>query len=56
MGNIGQLSYAVVPGAQDLVANRAYQLLPESDGGAAADQEPTREQRAFVRATPGVHW
>jgi short-subunit dehydrogenase len=56
MGNIGQLSYAVVPGAQDLVANQAYQLLPGTDGGAPADGEPTREQRAFVRATPGVHW
>jgi len=56
MGTIGQLTYAIVPGAQDLVANRAYQLLPESDGAAAPDQEPTPEQRAFVRATPGVHW
>jgi short-subunit dehydrogenase len=56
MGTIGQLSYAVAPGAQDLVANRAYQLLPESDGAGAPDKEPTREQRAFVRATPGVHW
>ena len=56
MGTVGQLSYAMVPGAQDLVANRAYQLLPESDGKTAADEEPTPEQRAFVRATPGVHW
>jgi short-subunit dehydrogenase len=56
MGTIGQLSYAVVPGAQDLVAHQAYQLLPESDGAGAPDEEPTREQRAFVRATPGVHW
>ena len=60
LGNIGQLTYAVAPGAQDLVVNRAYQLFPESDGkpGGKADeqQEPTPEQRAFVRATPGVHW
>ena len=56
MGTIGQLSYAMVPGAQDLVASQAYQLLPESDGDGASDHEPTPEQRAFVRATPGVHW
>ena len=55
LGTIGQLSYAVAPGAQDLVVNRAYQLFPESDG-AHPVEEPTPEQRAFVRATPGVHW
>lgn len=53
LGNIGQLSYALAPGAQDLVVNRAYQLFPE--GGASADHE-TAEQRAFARATRGVHW
>ena len=55
LGNIGQLGYAMVPGAQDLVVNRAYQLFPEGDGK-APQREPTPEQRAFVRATPGVHW
>jgi short-subunit dehydrogenase len=56
MGTIGQLTYAIAPGAQDLVANQAYQLFPEGDGGKAKEQEPTPEQRAFVRATRGVHW
>jgi hypothetical protein len=80
MGNIGQLTYAIAPGAQDLVANQAYQLfpegdgarlpegdgarlpegdgakLPEGDGAKPETEEPTVEQRAFVRATPGVHW
>jgi short-subunit dehydrogenase len=56
MGNIGQLGYAIAPGAQDLVANRAYQLFPEGDGKKTSDQEPTPEERAFVRATRGVHW
>ncbi len=56
MGNIGQLGYAIAPGAQDLVANRAYHLFPEGDGKKAADKEPTPEERAFVRATRGVHW
>lgn len=53
LGNIGQLSYAVAPGAQDLVVNRAYQLFPEGDD--SKEQHET-EQRAFARATRGVHW
>ena len=52
LGNLGQLSYALVPGAQDLVVNRAYKLFPESESG----KDETAEQRAFVRATRGVHW
>jgi short-subunit dehydrogenase len=57
LGNIGQLSYAIVPGAQDLVVNRAYHLFPEGDGGQKKElEEPTAEQRAFARATRGVHW
>jgi short-subunit dehydrogenase len=60
LGTIAQLTYAMAPGAQDLVVNRAYELFPESDGkpdGKPAEQEePTPEQRAFVRATRGVHW
>jgi hypothetical protein len=56
MGNLGQLTYAIAPGAQDLVANRAYQLIPEGDGKKAKAEEPTAEQRAFIRATRGVHW
>src|SRR5579884_1724023 len=56
MGTVGQITYAIAPGAQDLVANQAYHLFPEGDGAKAADKEPTPEQRAFVRATRGVHW
>jgi len=56
MGTLGQITYAIAPGAQDLVANQAYHLFPEGDGAKAADKEPTPEQRAFVRATRGVHW
>jgi short-subunit dehydrogenase len=55
LGNLGQLSYAIAPGAQDLVANRAYKLFPEG-GGEAAPEQGTAEQRAFARATRGVHW
>jgi short-subunit dehydrogenase len=61
LGNLGQLTYAIAPGAQDLVVNRAYKLFPEGGGEKRADEieqpaEPTAEQRAFARATRGVHW
>jgi short-subunit dehydrogenase len=60
LGTIGQIGYALVPGAQDLVANQAYQMFPEGDGKPdgqpTEEQQPSPEQRAFVRATPGVHW
>jgi short-subunit dehydrogenase len=54
LGNLGQLTYAIAPGAQDLVVNRAYQLFPE--GGEPADRRREAEQRAFAQATRGVHW
>jgi short-subunit dehydrogenase len=60
LGNLGQLTYALAPGAQDLVVNRAYQLFPE--GGEKSDQIEKRdrrteaERRAFAQATRGVHW
>ena len=54
LGNLGQLTYAIAPGAQDLVVNRAYQLFPED--GAPADRRTQAEQRAFAQATRGVHW
>jgi short-subunit dehydrogenase len=57
LGTIGQITYALAPGAQDLVANQAYMMFPEGDGTKGKEEEgPTPEQRAFVRATPGVHW
>jgi len=58
LGNLGQLGYAVAPGAQDLVVNRAYKLFPEGDGKKPEEipERETAEQRAFVRATRGVHW
>jgi short-subunit dehydrogenase len=54
LGNLGQLTYAIAPGAQDLVVNRAYQLFPE--GGEPTDRRTEAEQRAFAQATRGVHW
>jgi short-subunit dehydrogenase len=53
LGNLGQLGYAIAPGAQDLVLNQAIKLIPE--GGEAPAKE-SAEQRAFIRATRGVHW
>ena len=54
LGNLGQLTYAIAPGAQDLVVNRAYQLFPEE--GEPKDRRTEAEQRAFAQATRGVHW
>ncbi len=58
LGNLGQLTYAIAPGAQDLVVNRAYQLFPEggTEGGSPPDRRTEAEQRAFAQATRGVHW
>jgi short-subunit dehydrogenase len=57
LGSIGQLTYAIAPGAQDLVVNRAYQLFPENDTRLGDDsQRLEAEQRAFAQATRGVHW
>ncbi len=54
LGSIGQLTYAIAPGAQDMFVNRAYQLFPE--GGSPGDRRLEAEQRAFAQATRGVHW
>ncbi|HET9126422.1 MAG TPA: SDR family NAD(P)-dependent oxidoreductase, partial [Solirubrobacteraceae bacterium] len=57
LGSLGQLTYAIAPGAQDLLVNRAYQLFPEND--TPVDEQTGRleaEQRAFAQATRGVHW
>ena len=53
LGSLGQLTYAIAPGAQDLVVNRAYELFPEGGDQPAGD---SAERRAFARATRGVHW
>jgi hypothetical protein len=52
LGNLGQLTYAIAPGAQDLVVHEAVKLFPEGE----PPKKETAEQRAFVRATRGVHW
>jgi short-subunit dehydrogenase len=54
LGNLGQLTYAFAPGAQDMVVNRAYQLFPEDEP--TPDRRTEAQRRAFARATRGVHW
>ncbi|GAC1610835.1 MAG: hypothetical protein NVS4B10_25880 [Myxococcales bacterium] len=56
LGSLGQLTYAIAPGAQDLVVNRAYQLFPEGGASQPDDRRIAAEQRAFAQATRGVHW
>jgi short-subunit dehydrogenase len=56
LGSLGQLTYAVAPGAQDIVANRAIKLFPESGDDKSAGDRRRIEQEAFARATRGVHW
>ncbi len=68
LGNLGQLTYAIAPGAQDLLVNRAYQLFPESgepteqaDRGRAAGVRAGHARRALVtvsrrqRSAAGPH-
>ena len=55
LGSLSQLSYAAVPGAQDLVVNRAVRLFSDS-GEPSPDERRRLEQQAFARATKGVHW
>ena len=56
MGTIGQLTYAVAPGAQDMVVNRAYQLFPEGDdkprpaGEDGAEPSARAESKAKTKA------
>ena len=56
LGNIGQLTYAIAPGAQDLRRQPRLQAVPRGRQGTARSR-PTAspaEQRAFARATRGV--
>jgi short-subunit dehydrogenase len=64
-GRLAEVSYATVPRFQDAIVNAGYKLFPDTkpakkpDAGAEGDAEPEEgsvEQRAFARATRGVHW
>jgi short-subunit dehydrogenase len=52
LGNAAQLGYAIAPGAQDVILNRAVRLFNDDTRSGTESVE----QKAFVRATRGVHW
>jgi short-subunit dehydrogenase len=54
-GRLSEVTYATAPRIQDAVVNAGYKLFPDSKPKQPAD-EGTAEQRAFARATKGVHW
>jgi short-subunit dehydrogenase len=56
LGSLGQLTYAVAPGAQDILANQAIKLFPEGGDSEGGGDRRRLEQEAFARATRGVHW
>jgi NAD(P)-dependent dehydrogenase (short-subunit alcohol dehydrogenase family) len=61
-GRFSEVTYATVPAFQDAIVNTGYQLFPDSRAArgeeptSEAERELTAEQRAFERATRGVHW
>jgi short-subunit dehydrogenase len=55
LGSLSELSYAAVPGAQDLIVSRAVKLFPESGRDEGSDRERV-ERAAFARITRGIHW
>ena len=57
LGDVGKGDYTFATALIDVIytiPRRAYQLFPEGDGAGA--QKETAEQKAFARATRGVHW
>ena len=59
-GRLAEVSYATVPRFQDAVVNAAYKLFPDTKAAKPGEkqqaEEGTAEQKAFARATRGVHW
>ena len=55
LGNLGQLTYAIAPGRPGPGRQPGLPAVPRRRPK-QPDHEPTPEQRAFVRATRGVHW
>ena len=57
LGNLGQLSYAMLPGAQDLVVNRAYKLFPEGERARSSRTRPSSwRSRGPPAASTGRGW
>jgi NAD(P)-dependent dehydrogenase (short-subunit alcohol dehydrogenase family) len=62
-GRFSEITYATIPAFQDAIVSAGYRLFPEPEREGAtepqeagAKEELTPEQRAFERATRGVHW
>ena len=66
-GRLAEVSYATVPRVQDAIVNAGFKLFPDAraakrpeDGEAGEPhpepEGPSVEQRAFARATRGIHW
>jgi NAD(P)-dependent dehydrogenase (short-subunit alcohol dehydrogenase family) len=61
-GRLAEVTYATIPGFQDAVVSTGYRLFPDSaaargdEPASDAERQLTAEQRAFERATRGVHW
>jgi short-subunit dehydrogenase len=53
-GRLSEVTYATAPRVQDAVVNAGYKLFPDSKP--KQREEGTAEQKAFARATRGVHW
>jgi short-subunit dehydrogenase len=53
-GRLSEVTYATAPRIQDAVVNAGYRLFGDSKPKNQA--EGTAEQKAFARATKGVHW
>ena len=65
VGRLAEVSYATVPRVQDAIVNAGFKLFPDSrpakepepgDEAEAGPEQGSVEQRAFARATRGVHW
>ena len=62
-GRLAEVSYATVPRVQDAIVNAGFKLFPDTkaaekldDGATQKPEEGSVEQKAFARATRGVHW
>jgi short-subunit dehydrogenase len=63
-GRLAEVSYATVPRVQDAIVNAGFKLFPDTKAarkpdagdGDTVQEEGSVEQKAFARATRGVHW
>ena len=65
VGRVSEFTYATAPRIQDAIANAGYKMFPESPAKPKPEgeeqppeegEEGSTEQKAFARATKGVHW